>query len=127
MAMSQAHKDALAKGRKEAKALSAYLDSLASRRRGRPVTEDSVKARIARTAQQIAREQNALRRVELNQRKLDLESQLKGLKAKEDRASLERDFIRHAGAYSRRKGISYAAWRAEGVPAEVLRKAGINR
>ena len=29
--------------------------------------------------------------------------------------------------YAQRKGISYAAWRELGVPADVLKKAGISR
>jgi hypothetical protein len=40
---------------------------------------------------------------------------------------LRRQFVRVAKAYSNAKGISYGAWREIGVPAEVLREAGISR
>jgi hypothetical protein len=36
-------------------------------------------------------------------------------------------FVKHAAAYSGRKGIGYAVWREAGVPAAVLRDAGITR
>ena len=36
-------------------------------------------------------------------------------------------FVQVAATYSARKGISYAAWRAVGVDAAVLNKAGIGR
>jgi hypothetical protein len=42
-----------------------------------------------------------------------------------DQEALAADFVKHARAYSDRKGISYATWREFGVPADVLRKAGI--
>jgi hypothetical protein len=127
MAMSQRHKDALARGRKEARAIKAYLDELGSRRRGRPVTESGVKRRLETVKAQIPTEGNALRRVELTQKRIDLEKQLRELGARGDRGALERDFVRYAASYSSRKGITYPAWREAGVPAAVLAKAGINR
>lgn len=127
MAMSQQHKDALAKGRQEARAISGYLDSLRSRKRGRPVTEASVKKRLDAVKNRIRKEGNSLRRVELVQKRIDLEKQLKSFQAKVDNTGLERDFVRYAAAYSDRKGISYAAWREAGVTPAVLAKAGIKR
>jgi hypothetical protein len=44
-----------------------------------------------------------------------------------DITALETDFIRVAGAYAQRKGITYHAFRAVGVPAATLKKAGIPR
>jgi hypothetical protein len=44
-----------------------------------------------------------------------------------DLSALEREFAKVAQAYSQRKGISYAAWRELGVPADVLKRAGIGR
>jgi hypothetical protein len=38
---------------------------------------------------------------------------------------LEEGFVKFAGEYSNRKGISVAAWRDLGVPAAVLARAGI--
>ena len=47
--------------------------------------------------------------------------------ARQDLAGLEAEFTKVAKAYSARQGISYAAWRAVGVPAAVLKKAGVTR
>ncbi|MDH3729978.1 MAG: hypothetical protein OES13_02460 [Acidimicrobiia bacterium] len=127
MAMSQEHKDALARGRKEARAIASYLDSLGPRKRGRPVTEASIQKRLEATRQSIRSEHNSLRRVELVQRRLDLERQLSALGDKDDRDALEKQFIRYARSYSERKSISRAAWREAGVPASVLQAAGIKR
>lgn len=127
MAMSKEHKDALARGRKEARSITAYLDSLGSRRRGRPVTEASVKGRLDRVTASINSERNSLRRVELVQKRLDLTKQLGELQAQADNSHLEAAFVRHARGYAERKGITYAAWREAGVPAAVLAKAGIKR
>ncbi len=38
---------------------------------------------------------------------------------------ITRDFIHVAQDYSERKGISYGAWRDYGVPATILKEAGI--
>ena len=39
----------------------------------------------------------------------------------------ESAFVKSAKGYSSRKGISYGVWRSSGVPADVLKKAGITR
>ena len=44
-----------------------------------------------------------------------------------DLDALEGEFIRAAGPYSERKGITYDAWRAAGVEPRVLRAAGLSR
>ena len=44
-----------------------------------------------------------------------------------DISGLEKGFVRDAKAYSDSKGITYASWREVGVPADVLKKAGITR
>ena len=44
---------------------------------------------------------------------------------KVDLAALEADFIEHAWNYSQSKGITRAAWRSVGVPANVLSAAGL--
>jgi hypothetical protein len=40
---------------------------------------------------------------------------------------LRKAFVKAARPYSKSKGISYGAWREVGVPADVLRDAGITR
>ncbi len=127
MAMSAEHKAALAAGRRESRAIKLYLEALASRRPGRPVTPDTLAKRIKDLEKRIEVETNPLRAVDLRQARIDAEKSLESAKGSADTASLESDFARLAKAYSKRKGISYAAWREAGVPPAVLKKAGINR
>ncbi len=126
--LSPEHKEALVRGRQEAKVVRAYVEALhAEGRRGRPVDRQSLAARIERLQSQINEAPNAARRVQLIQQRLDDERRLAGLEDSAARESLERDFIEVAKAYSERRGISYTAWREVGVPAAVLRAAGISR
>jgi hypothetical protein len=125
MAMSQDHKDALAEGRKQSRAIKAYLGALQARKPGRPVTKDSIESRLRRVNAQLATASDPLKSVQLVQSRLELESQLAQIDTSVDLDALEGDFVAHAGAYSERKGISYTAWRQVGVPAATLKAAGI--
>jgi hypothetical protein len=127
MAMSTEHKAALVQGRKEAKAIKHYLDALASRRPGRPVTKDSLEKRLAGIQDRLASETDVLKRVDLHQAKIEVEDALASAQESQDLTSLESAFADVAGAYSSRKGISYGAWRSAGVPAAILKKAGVAR
>jgi hypothetical protein len=124
MAMSQDHKDALAEGRRQARAIKAYLNAIQARKPGRPASRQTLESRIEKLAAQIEASED-LKKVELIQARLDLESQLARLAESEDLDALEAGFVEHAAAYSDRKGISYTAWREAGIPAGVLRSAGI--
>lgn len=125
MAMSKEHKEALAKGRNESRAIKGYLSAIQSRRPGRPVTQESLKARLANIDSKLASTDDPLRRVDLLQTRIDIETALASVPQKVDIGRLEADFVAAVGSYSERKGISYSAWREFGVPAEVLKKAGI--
>jgi hypothetical protein len=127
MAMSQAHKAALAQGRRESKAISNYLGAIESRRPGRKVTRESLEARLAGIDERIAAEPNPLKRVELVQSKLDSQKALQLMGEAQNEADVEKGFVENAASYSERKGITYGAWREAGVPAAVLKKAGIAR
>ena len=127
MAMSAEHKAALVKGRAEAKAISTYLDALASRRPGRPVTRDGLEKRLTSLNERLAAETNNLKKVDLLQLKIEVEEALASAQSNVDVSGLEADFAKVAADYSNRKGISYSAWRGAGVPAAVLKKAGIAR
>jgi hypothetical protein len=127
MAMSDAHKEALAQGRRESRAVKAYLEVLGSRRPGRPVTIDSVEKRLAGLEERLSTETDALKRLDLIQAKLDAEDQLEALSGNVDFDALEKEFVEIARSYSERKGISYSAWRTIGVDASVLKAAGIPR
>ena len=69
-----------------------------------------------------------IRRVQLVQERIDLERALSTPDEMVDISELEDDgFVAVAVSYSGRKGITYAAWREVGVPAAVLKRAGISR
>ncbi len=44
-----------------------------------------------------------------------------------DIARLEAEFVKIAKRFGENRGIGYAAWRDAGVPAAVLKKAGVAR
>jgi hypothetical protein len=68
-----------------------------------------------------------VRHLQLVQERLDLQAALESAEREGDVSTLEAGFIEAAADYSRRRGISYAAWREVGVPSAVLRAAGITR
>lgn len=126
--MSAAHKEALAKGRTQGRTVRDYLAALElGRRPGRKVDSASITKRIDDVQAQIDVEPDPAKRVDLIQRRLDLESRLVDLQDEPDLESLEKDFIKAAAEYSDRKGITYTAWREFGVPAATLKAAGIPR
>lgn len=123
--MSQEHKDALAQGRREARAIKRYLKALESRKPGRPVTKESLEKRLVTANRKIESEDDPLKKVELIQTRLDLEDQLSRLEDSANFEEIESEFIEHVKSYSERKEITYTAWRETGVPAAVLRSAGV--
>jgi hypothetical protein len=125
MAMSDEHKRALAQGRTEARAIKAYLEALAARKPGRPVTKESLEKRITSVNERIASTDNPLEVVDLIQSRLDIEKSLEQVQDEVQIDVLEGGFVTNAASYSERKGVTYTAWREFGVPAAVLRKAGI--
>lgn len=125
MPMSQEHKDALAQGRLEARSIKSYLRALDSRRPGRPVTKESLDKRLERVNAKLGDESDPLKRIDLLQSKVDIETALASVEDGANVEELAATFVTHARSYSDRKGISYTAWRQFGVPADVLRKAGI--
>lgn len=126
--MSDEHKAALAEGRNQGRAVRRYLEALEAHKpkRGRKRTTESIQRRLDRIDAELA-QADPLRRLQLIQERLDLTAELETTHAKVDLTGLEQDFADAASAYSRRKGISYAAWRELGVDAAVLKRAGISR
>lgn len=126
--MTTEHKQALAAGRAEGRAVKAYLDALEQQRprRGRKRTPDSIKKRLAAIEKALP-DASSLQRLQLVQERRDLEQELAASSEKADLTKLEADFVKVARAYSERKGIQYASWRELGVSADVLKKAGVSR
>jgi len=126
--MSDAHKKALAEGRKLGQSVREYLEALDENRpkRGRRRTPDSIQKRLDAIGDRL-KAARPLERVQLAQERIDLRAELEKLGTKVDLSKLEERFVKAAKDYAERKGISYAAWREAGVPAEVLKRAGISR
>ena len=125
MPISEDHKAALARGRREARAIKAYLDALDSRKPGRPVTKEGLQSRLKVANEKLSNENNSLKRVELLQKTIDLEAEIADFDDAVEIHELEAEFVEHARAYSERKKIGYTAWRDFGVPAATLKRAGI--
>jgi len=126
--MSDEHKAALASGRTAGRAVRHYLEALETHRpkRGRKRTPESISARLAKIDESLG-SADPMTRLVLVQEQLDLQNQLATLEHVTDLAALEADFVANAKTYAQSKGISYTAFRTVGVPAEVLRAAGITR
>ncbi len=126
--MSEDHKAALAIGRAEGRSVRAYLEALESSKpkRGRKRTKESIGTRLERIDAELETA-DALKRLQLTQEQLDLSAELENMDSGVDIAELESEFERVAQGYASRKGISYAAFRQLGVPAAVLKRAGISR
>jgi hypothetical protein len=81
---------------------------------------------LAKVQQEIP-EASPVTRLQLVQERIDLQAELDAGEETLDLEAVEQAFMKAAKGYSERKGISYAAWRAAGVPAAVLRSTGIVR
>jgi hypothetical protein len=126
--MSVEHKAALAEGRRQGAAVRNYLEALEQHRpkRGRKRTSESIRKRLGVIEAELGGA-SAIDRLHLIQERIDLNNELAAMDAKVDLSKLEADFVATAKDYGQRKGISYAAWREQGVAPEVLRRAGISR
>jgi hypothetical protein len=128
--MSAEHKAALAKGREQASAVRAYLEAIESHKpkRGRRRTPESIEKRLAQIDEQYETA-NALAALQLLQERKNLEVELARLISGGglDMDKLRKAFVKNAKAYGKAKGIAYGTWREIGVPADVLRDAGITR
>ena len=94
--------------------------------KGRKRTVESIQARLRQIDDRLA-DADALSRVHLAQERLDLQAELVAKNDSVDLQALEDAFIKAARGYGERKGLTYTAWRAAGVDANVLRRAGIPR
>lgn len=127
-AMTKTHKAALAVGRNEARAVRNYLEALEANRpqRGRKRTTETIERRLAAIEDALTAA-DPLRRLHLLQERVDLNRELGAMNAVTDMADLEAAFVDALPGYSERRGITYAVWREAGVPAALLKQAGISR
>lgn len=126
--MTSEHKAALAQGRAQGRAVRNYLEALEAHRpkRGRRRTPESMRARLA-TIDASLPDADPMNRLALVQERMDLEASIAAAETTVDLSALEDAFVDAAKPYGGRKGISYAAWREVGVPAAILKRAGITR
>ena len=124
--MSDEHKAALAEGRNQGRAVRNYLEALDAHKpkRGRKRTSESMQKRLDKIDAELV-SADPLKRLQLIQERLDLKQELDAVGQTVDLSELEQEFVDAASAYSKRKGISYAAWREVGVEPAVLKRAGI--
>jgi hypothetical protein len=121
--MSDEHKQAIADARRQNQAVRDYLNALTTAKpAGRRPS-----ATPEQLQEQIDAESDPVKRVELIQRRLDLEDRLAADQERPDLDSLQDAFVAVAADYATRKGITYTAFRELGVPAPVLQQAGIPR
>lgn len=126
--MSPEHKEALAIGRTQGRAVRDYLAALDQQKKpGRRLGRETIEERLPALQEQIDSEPDPAKRVEAIQKRIDLEERLEELKDEPDLDGLEKAFVEVAAEYSQRKGITYKAWREAGVPAATLKAAGIRR
>jgi hypothetical protein len=126
--MTEDHKKAIAEGRDQSRVVAGYLDALETNKpkRGRKRTPESIDKQLAALDEKLAKA-NAISRLSIIQDRIDLLAAKEALQADVDLSDYEDEFVAVAGQYGQRKGISYAAWRELGVPAQVLKRAGISR
>jgi len=126
--MTDDHKAKLAQGRNESRVVSRYLEAInaGKGKRGRKRTPDSVSMQISKIDRELP-DASAIVKLELTQRRLDLVIELERLSVQVGLRGVEKDFVKIAKSYADRTGISYSAFRTLGVPADVLKKAGISR
>ena len=127
--MSPAHKKALAQGRTMSATVDRYLAAINTpKTRGRKVTKATLTERLA-TAQAQAKTTTGVDKVLKAQEIRDLQAKLAqaNVTSSADVKTLESAFVKIAKTFGENRGVGYGAWRDAGVPADVLKKAGIAR
>jgi ribonuclease PH len=110
--------------RAETNAVAAYLTALRAPKlpaRSRA----NLKQRRAQIDQWIAEESSPIREVDLIQQRLDIDAQLAQFDQAARLPELEAAFVDVAASWAKRSGITAAALREVGVPASVLKRAGL--
>jgi hypothetical protein len=127
--LSAAHKRALAEGRTMSATVDRYLSAVNTpKRRGRKVSKAALEQRLA-VARTKARSATGVEKVLAAQDVRDLQLRIANMSVATggDIKSLEAAFVKIAKRFGENRGIGYGAWRDAGVPAVVLKKAGVAR
>jgi hypothetical protein len=127
--LSASHKQALAEGRTMSATVDRYLSAVNTpKRRGRKVSKAALVERLAE-ARSRAKSATGVDKVLAAQDVRDLQTRIANMNeaSGNDIKSLEADFVKIAKRFGENRGIGYGAWRDAGVPATVLKKAGVAR
>lgn len=111
------------KGRdmREAHIVNQYLEYLERRKSlGRLNDVDKLMDRLTEIDKMIPEATTGVQRIDMVQERIDLQEALEAINPE-----YEARFVEIAAAWAERRGVSYAALREVGVPAHVLRQAGI--
>jgi len=122
--MTDEHKAAMSRARLEQNAVKMYLNLLQEDLRDLPKSIKRKGRSAAELAEALKNSVDPMERLTL--RPL-LRAALEAEKPDPRKEKILHDFITYAAAYSERMGLTYADWREEGVPAAVLKDAGIKR
>lgn len=119
---------AMQTGLRQAKVVRRYLEIISNEESHHERrSPEFLAAKLAETEEKIRTTDDVMVRLEAIQYRANLEERIAAAVAPPARDEAEADFIEVAAEYGQRKGISYPTWRAFGVPASVLQKAGITR
>ena len=129
--MSIEHKKRLEDGRNNSRIARLYLEALKRRqpKRGRKRELATVERDLAQAKIDLGvaiANNDVLQELLKTQAVTSLERELANFDTSDaDFGRLETEFITIVEAYSKSKGIDYATWRSVGVPASVLKQAGL--
>ena len=117
------------RGRTISAKVDAYLKAVGKPKpRGRKVSREDLEARLA-SAKAEAASTEGVAKLKATQEAKDLTKRIADLDGSDD-AELEElteAFVEVAAEYSESQGITYGTWRDNGVPADVLKRAGVKR
>lgn len=127
--MSDEHRRRISEAHRQREVISAYLDAVgAPKRRGRRISTEELRDRLS-SAEQEMQEATGVDRLKVAQSIIDLQERITEQEQAELTQQLlgemEKRFIEVAADYAERHKISRQAWREVGVPAKVLKDAGI--
>ena len=105
-----------------ARAVSDYLEAIALNGEGQPSRSlKTYERKIERLEAKVKAAPTAMVRLRAMQELLDVRNQ----RDNDRKAGLQEAFVANAGTYAQANGISYEAFRSLGVPAAVLKQAGV--
>jgi len=127
--LSAAHKKALVEGRTMSATVDRYLAAMNTpKRRGRKVTKATLEQRLT-TARSRVKTEGGIDKLLAAQQVRDTQAKLAEMTTTTgvDSKRLEADFVKIAKRFGENRKIGYGAWRDAGVPAAVLKRAGVAR